>query len=703
MRSFLRRLLGAQEPAAAPVAQAKPDLVEYGATGTPILGGFLRDAGEYNPTLEGLAAFRVYEQMRRSDGQVAATVMGMKLPIRSADWTVAAPEDATPVEDEAAEFVRECLFEELDLDAILDNALLMLDFGCSAHEDVWYVDGNRWRLKKCAARLPATFYRWLCEGDELAALEQMGWSGEEYKTAQVPANKLALFTWQQEGSNFAGRSVLRPMYQHWYIKSALYKIDAIANERNGMGVPFIKMGPDAKAEDKATAIGWLQQLSVHEKAALLLPNGWDWGLMGVSGTLRDPKESIAHHNMAISMAGLAQFMMLGQSESGNRALGQTMSDFFYLGLQATANRIARVINLTTVERLCRYNFGTGIRYPRLVAQQILSVQFDALVAALQQLANAGIVQADDDLESWVRNKIGAPEAGKPRVRPAAPPEAPESSPEEKTPLQATEGALRLSREPRGAEKYLALDEIVGELDRGRDAIAAALRRAKKAVQAEAVQRVMAAPLRTMHRVSIAPPEKLVAEVEEILAGVFGGGVEQVAGERARQKAGLEPGDAATVREMADWVPAKKRKRDPLGVYADGVVAEFVNQVTSRAVGVALDWLRRPGDLTKGELINRVTEELDAQSDKWIDGAASKGANEAFADGRQEGYEEYRDEIQAVIYSALLDFNTCPNCANADGAEGRTPEDIPGVPNPDCDGGDRCRCVHVFVFSDEVRK
>ncbi|KKK76723.1 hypothetical protein LCGC14_2860750, partial [marine sediment metagenome] len=123
----------------------------------------------------------------------------------------------------------------------------------------------------------------------------------------------------------------------------------------------------------------------------------------------------------------------------------------------------------------------------------------------------------------------------------------------------------------------------------------------------------------------------------------------------------------------------------------------------RTVNVALDWTRRPGDLTKGEIIRTVVAELNEQSDKWIDGAASKGVNEAFADGRAAGYEAYSDEIGEVQYSALLDMNTCGNCAAADGATGKTPADIPAVPLPDCDGGDKCRCVHVFVFADEVRQ
>jgi phage gp29-like protein len=700
--------LADRDARSAPAPQRQtPDLEEHGATGTTIFGGYLRDAGEYNTALEGLSAFTTYEKMRRSDAQVSATLMGMKLPIRSAEWTVAEPDDATPVEKEAAEFVRECLFEEIDFEAAIDNALLMLDFGCSAHEDVWYVDGNRVRLKKLAPRLPVTFHRWIVDGEELRGLEQYGFTSDGYKTSQIPVDKLGLFTFQQEGANYAGRSVMRAMYQHWYIKSNLYKIDAIACERNGMGIPWGRMAENAKAEDRRTGIEWLEQLSTHQKAALLLPPNWEWGLKGVEGEIRDPKESIAHHNVMISMAGLAQFMMLGQSSSGNRALGETMSDFFHIALQSIAKRIARSLNGGTIKRLVDCNF-TGIeRYPRLIPQQILSLGFESIKNGLLGLANAniGIVQPDEDLEKWIRAKMGAPDPGTPRPRPQKDqPISSEGEGDQKAPGQGraafSESGGQRRRELRGAERYLALDEMEGVLDRGRDDVAAVLRKSRSAVQAEIVNKVISAPIRTLYRVSIPPDQKLIDQVEAILEGIHGAGIDQVEQERARQLSGKPPSDARTIRAAAIL---GKKKRMPLGVYADAIVSEFLNTLTQRAANVALDWIRRPNDLTKGEIIRTVEDELDEQSDKWMDGAASKGVNEAFADGRAAGYEEHAEEIGEVQYSALLDFNTCTACAAADGAVGKTPADIPAVPNPDCEGGDKCRCVHVFVFADEVRR
>jgi phage gp29-like protein len=432
---------GAVQPQVARAAghPEEPDFTEYGASGTPIFGGFLRERGEYNPELAGLAAVYTYEQMRRSDAQVAATLQAIKLPILAATWDVKVPQAASAVEREAAEFVRQVFFEDLNFTSILRNALLELDFGFAVHEDVWRATGNRIRLAKLAPRLPITAYRWLTDesGENLAALEQMGYRGSEYIVTQIPANKMDVFTFNQEGQNYTGLALLRPMYQHWYIKSNLYKVDAMTCERNGMGVPTVTMGEDAKREDRENALQWVQSLVAHERTGLVLPHGWSFKLEGVTGQLRDPKDSIAHHNMAISMAGLAMFLMLGESSHGSRALGVTMSDFFLLSLEATARQIARTLNLGTVKRLVDYNFSGIQHYPQLVPQQMLTLKFDAVVEALNKLAQFGVVAPDDKLESWMREKMGAPEPEKRRPDPAGtPPEAPVSSGQPKAPIPA---------------------------------------------------------------------------------------------------------------------------------------------------------------------------------------------------------------------------------------------------------------------------
>ncbi len=403
---------------------AQAETSPLGLSGTPIFHGFLQDFGEYNSALSGRAAITTYEMMRRSDAQVAATLLACELPIRAANWDVQAASDSE-LDREIATFVRENLFGGLEYvsesgvkttqcwDDVLRNALLMLAFGASAHEEIFAVDGERVRLARLAPRLPVTFYRWLTDvdGETLVALNQYGYRNSSFANVEVPAERLALFTFNQEGSNFFGRSMLRPAYMHWYIKSQLYRIDAIAGERNGLGIPVIEQGPNGSQEDRQAAALWVTQLAAHEKTGLSLPHGWKFSLQGVAGSVRDLYNSIQHHNIEISRVALAFFMNLGQGarSGGNRSLGESQSDFFFLAVQATADYIARVLTATAVKRLVDYNWARVERYPVVTVSNLRSRSFDQVLDSLSRLAQSGVVKPFPELAQYVARELGLPQ------------------------------------------------------------------------------------------------------------------------------------------------------------------------------------------------------------------------------------------------------------------------------------------------------
>jgi hypothetical protein len=64
------------------------------------------------------------------------------------------------------------------------------------------------------------------------------------------------------------------------------------------------------------------------------------------------------------------------------------------------------------------------------------------------------------------------------------------------------------------------------------------------------------------------------------------------------------------------------------------------------------------------------------------------------------------QLVAKVYSAVMDFGTCDECAKWDGGRFpiNYPEDLTGVqaPNPRCFGGySKCRCVWIYVTSREI--
>jgi hypothetical protein len=438
----------------APLGPTQVDTSLRGAVGTANFAGFIRDLGEYNPILEGRSGFLVYEKMRRSDADVRAALLACKLPIRAADYQIVPGlkenEPGFDLAKQIADEVRDNLFGGLEsptstgcwvtqnFETVKENALLCLDFGCAAHEDLWHIDGDKVRLRKLAPRLPYTFYRFHVDddGESLLYLEQYGYRGNNFVNVLVPAEKLAYFVNDMEGAYFYGRSVLRAAYQHWYMKSQIYRIDAISIERNGLGVPTIKQGPSVSAEDRKAAQQWVQMLAAHESTGLSLPSGWEFVLTGVSGRVRDPQASIQHHSEMILRSVLANFLSLGTTQTGSRALGGSMRDFFYLSLEAVSRKIDETITNTSIRRLVDYNYGvegqgkgkreqgTGngqsnpkskiknpkLPYPRLVTSNIIVINPLELLEVAKDVGkfDVDLLQPDDDTENWIRKKCGLP-------------------------------------------------------------------------------------------------------------------------------------------------------------------------------------------------------------------------------------------------------------------------------------------------------
>jgi hypothetical protein len=441
-----------------------------GLPGTPITSGFVRDLGEYNPKLEGLNGIWTYQEMRRGDGQVAGTLRACKLPILSAKWEIVPGDPGNtklenrnskigasfespvssfdspgavsstgagkPTADKAKEvaaFIRANLFSGLEWQDwrgswhtqswkdVVRYALRMQDFGAACYEEVMSVDGDRIRVRRLCDRQALTFYRWHTDphtvdptippfvyddGETLYALEQWGYRSNRFEYVLLPTDKACIFTHEQEGANFWGIPLTRAMYPHWFVKKHLERIDAIACERNSLGVPMIMLPPNPSRQDVQTAQNWVTQLAAHEKTGLSLPNGAEFKLVGIEGRIREILPSLQYHKQQIATSCLAMFMELGQTATGSRALGDSQSDFFLLATQNTADYIAHQIRNSTIRRLVMWNFGPDAPVPYLVPANVQARSIDTMAAIISQLAQAGAWISDRSSVNQARHELG---------------------------------------------------------------------------------------------------------------------------------------------------------------------------------------------------------------------------------------------------------------------------------------------------------
>ena len=385
---------------------------ELGQTGTTIFGGFITGE-DYVTELTGLSAVDTYNKMRRSDGVVKAALLACELPIRAARWYVEPASDEKADKD-VAEFVSQSLFERMTItwDDFLRQALLMLPFGYSVFEKVFQsveFEGKEmigWR--KFAPRLQSTILKWETESGKDGVTQQLPTGG----TVSIPIEKLLTFTHRKEGDNWVGISILRNAYRSWYFKEHIEKINAIAFERQGLGIPSITLPKGYTAQDRALAETLLKNIRANEQGYMILPDGWVFEFKDVKGnSVKDPNETIKRYNREILGSVLAQFLDLGSSATGSRALSADHSAIFHNNLTAIARQVADGINKYAVKQLVDLNY-TVKEYPKLKFSKIGVVPFEKIAKALGTLVQQKIINPDPVLEDDIRILLGLPEKPK---------------------------------------------------------------------------------------------------------------------------------------------------------------------------------------------------------------------------------------------------------------------------------------------------
>lgn len=653
------------------------------------------DTGEYLSKLAGTTGRTVFDQMRRSDPQIGAVLRAITLPIRQARFYVDPASDKSQ-DVEIAEVIEKNLLSGMTMtwDDTLRHALLSLPFGISVLEKVWDLRDGSVYLKKLDPRLPMS----ICDSSQwtfdkttqrLISIKQRGADGTFYG---LPIEKLLVFTCDKEGDNWEGISILRTAYKPWKIKDDLEKINVINHDRNGVGVPVAKMPQGVlPGSDEWTQTGQaLEDLCANENAFLIVPYGAEVDILNGNGKATDTLASIKYYDEAIARAMLAQFISLGSTETGSRALGNSFLEVFLQSLQAYANYICEVINRFLIQEYVNYNW-TVKEYPVLKVGQIKRLD----PSVLTKLSGAGLLSPDLDLENIVRRELYLPEKAEDE-RVDEPKEEPKQQVQEQPDVEKqkedaampdeVKASLALSTKP---DDFPACDFRGMELRLDNTAVSFVRRilQIKEFQRAYIVDQLVAG--QEMQNIRV-PRKK---EMYELLMEAY----------RDQEKAG-----AADVRQellkqgikLADKKIQTKKKpvkaEEQYSLYAKIQVEGATSKLLTT---IALEEMNRLGDELDKDGLKKALDDVPI-SDKTWDAMINGAINSGWGDGRDEEAEKYLDEIDHCIYTSVLDTNTCYSCASKDGHVHELGDPAYLTPNPDCAGKDYCRCMTVYVMKAE---
>lgn len=362
---------------------------------------------DYNNKLTGTSRIREYDQMRLSDSTVRACVLLIKLPIIRANWFFTS--DAKDSKSkEIRKFVEDNLFNGMTITWAewLMDALNYLIYGNAVYELVYRFDEDgKIRLKRFGRRPSDTIIQWELKDGDNGVVQRVG-----NKDVEIPIEKLLILVNEKEGSNWEGLSIFRSAYRNFDIKDKMLKIDAIAAERQGLGIPKATVPMNYSAQKRRDLEILLENMRVNEKAYSIAEDGVviEWMDMKASST-REVLPSINYHDRQIAKSVLADFMELGATTTGSYALSEDKTEMFLLSLEAVASYLADSINEYVVKRLVDLNYNNVKAYPKLQFAGIKKADLDKISTSLERLTKSGILTVDDTLEDHVRDQFNLPE------------------------------------------------------------------------------------------------------------------------------------------------------------------------------------------------------------------------------------------------------------------------------------------------------
>lgn len=393
----------------------------------------------------------LYREMRK-DGTVRNSLRVAKSPVLSARWFVK-PATMEAIDIEIADFIWDNLTQWMSNSwpQLLIESLYMLDYGFYAFEKVYDIDDQgRVIWKKMVPIHPAEVVEpmWDESDGGIAGLIIQG----EDDDIEIPIDKLLIFTFDKEGGDVFGESVLRSAYKHYFFKERLLKIDAIQKERHGIGIPIIKLPVGYTLQDKQEAHRIGENLRTNERAHVVMPPGWDILFAKLEGHQVDALASAEYHGNQIYDNVMGSFM----HSIGKRTI-EYSEQMFLKGTRFTADLVRDVWNKYAIPQLVNWNWEVE-HYPQLYVRRLGDVtDWRTLSFAWRNLAGMGGLTPDDKFEDWVRDEMDMPERDEATARiiptpqrGAAGPRPPQAGPPRQAPVGQTSGGQGTTTGPGGA-------------------------------------------------------------------------------------------------------------------------------------------------------------------------------------------------------------------------------------------------------------
>lgn len=667
----------------------KPPKGEVGVSGTKFFAGYISDE-EYLADIESVSdSYEEYNKMRCSDGTIAAMLKAVKMPILNAQYDIDYEED-----EKIRDIIQEGLLEGMSQPwpKTLKEILTMLEFGWSPLEKVWEERDGLVMPRKLAFRKQSTHKGWKTNpiDNSLEGWTQEVYVSNQYKKITIPIEKLILFIFEQEGDNYQGKSILRSARKHYRMKLLGEKAGAIGVQRWGVGMPNLESF-DARAQaltekELDDLYKSLRGLSTHDRAYFVSPLGWRLRLLTPEGTMPATmlQNYCTYHKNEIISSILADFLLLGKTAQGSRALSDPQLRFFLGSVNAVAEQVCETLNRYLIKPWVDYNW-TVKTYPKLTVSGIEATDLKEMSEIIKNLYDAKAIRMDDRLYAFFRDKFDFTEE-EPETRVEFPTPQP-ALPNLPKPAPDKAEKTKEFREPTEFERnILALDEIRDGVQDYEEKVLDVILPIQEQQKEQLARDMANRPLNQIATVKVRKIDNMTEEVLKVLKEAYRFGRQQVKNELQKT--------LGESKKLAEFINPKIHTEEEARKALKGSAYILSKSLADRLYNSATAEARRMVAWEKKKIEQSIIKHLNELSVGIMTVQISKSINAAFNQGRQ--VEAYATEgWDTATGSSLLDSNICMHCLNdIDGQTWKKGEE-PSLPYERCQGYENCRCIMIY--------
>lgn len=340
-----------------------------------------------------------YRRMLDSDTTVEALYNIFTMSILAATYHIDA--DSEDVDEAQAEFVRRNLLEpphkggmQTPMNLFIDQSLIAIYEGFALFEKVYELRDGKLVLKRLAHRDSTTL--------TLIRDEVGGFGGAKQRTTDIdgaaqeviiPAYKCFLFTYGKNRNYLYGRSAFKSLYPRYDKKRRLEYLDSVALQADAIKPKVLKRTVDGvvseqlkKARNKALEV--LGRLGKHNSVASI-PYGYELDVLNTEG--RDPHQSIERQNSEMARAFHASVILTATQGSasnvGSYSLSTNQKDLLQTAITGVMRLLESHINQYLIADLVDLNFAER-HYPEFhfdtPDESIISAVFEAFKLLVQK-------------------------------------------------------------------------------------------------------------------------------------------------------------------------------------------------------------------------------------------------------------------------------------------------------------------------------